>query len=234
MGNTDKYHDVDFTDYQSYINLTICGYLNITCCVIGSILNFFVIIVFTRKNMISPVNVIFRALAMSETMTMITYMPHTWHEFIRVQTCSVEEFRTLHWQLISLISRHVAFVLRCITVWLTVQLAIWRYLVVIYPLKGRKWCKMRNTRICIYLGYVCGILTWIPYSTLLNIIPVKRLVDRNGYVTLDRTPDKNIITIFETRRRLEYNLLYYKLHFMLQGLLCRIFPSILLTIISYR
>ncbi|XP_065209227.1 G-protein coupled receptor dmsr-1-like [Planococcus citri] len=233
--DTITYYGSKPTIYRSYAKMAILGYLNITCCIIGSILNFFVIIVFTRKNMISPINTILVHLAIAETITMITYMPHTWHEFFRANLYpAIKDHRTHEWETISLASFYLAFIFRHTTIWLTLVLGVWRYIAVIYPLKERKWCQMETTRVCIIAGYVFGLMTCIPLWFFLQIKQAEKTVDKDGVFTSDYGKGVKNESIFEIHAPIVMNTPFYRLIYLSYGIFVKIIPTAMLGVISYK
>ena len=72
MENFENYTRLDyFSDWYGSIH----GYTSLVVCLLGVALNFFNIIVLTRKHMISSTNAILTALAVSDFMAMIVYIP---------------------------------------------------------------------------------------------------------------------------------------------------------------
>lgn len=55
--------------------------------------------------------------------------------------------------------------------WLTVILALWRYVVVRYPLKSTTWCTMRKANTAIFVTYTIVAVMFIPVYFLLILIP---------------------------------------------------------------
>ena len=89
------------TEYRSYHNMRICGYIDLTCATIIIVINAFVCLVLTQKIMISPMNTIFKHIAITESVAALAFAPRAWHEYFRVQKCHIAEHRTLKWEAIS-------------------------------------------------------------------------------------------------------------------------------------
>lgn len=60
--------------------------------------------------------------------------------------------------------------LHTISIWLTVTLAVWRYIAVSYPQRNRIWCGMRTTLITIATAYVVCVLVVSPWLYLVTAI----------------------------------------------------------------
>ncbi|XP_065204518.1 G-protein coupled receptor dmsr-1-like [Planococcus citri] len=144
-----------------YYSSNISGYFNIPICVIGVILNLLNILVFTKENMISPVNLIFTRLAMADLAVLVASIPFTYIENI-LRDGRIKERWTYAEAVVYVCSNHFATTLHFISVFLTIQLAVWRYIAIAYPLKERQWCSMRITRKLMVIGYVVCFLLSIP------------------------------------------------------------------------
>lgn len=83
--------------------------------------------------MISPTNAILTGLAVSDMAVMISYFPYAIHNFFRKNLTQEEQFST-GWAYFTLFHAHFTVVCHTISIWLTVILAIWRYLAVRYML----------------------------------------------------------------------------------------------------
>lgn len=53
-------------------------------------------------------------------------------------------------------------VFHTISIWLTLLLAVWRYISVAHPLLSRDWCTQDRALLLILLAYVCSPLVCIP------------------------------------------------------------------------
>ncbi|XP_065209244.1 G-protein coupled receptor dmsr-1-like [Planococcus citri] len=172
-----------YAAYAEYINPS----LFFTVTIIGSTLNTLNIIVFTRKSMISPNNLIFAHLAIVDLASLITYMPRWANETIRRKMYSVKEHRIYEWETIGMYSYLVSSTFHAISIWLAIMLAVWRYIAIVHPLKERQWCNLKTTKIFIAVGYVTCSLGIIPGYFSLEVQAFDRLLDSDGYITWNRT-----------------------------------------------
>ncbi|RWS12379.1 FMRFamide receptor-like protein [Dinothrombium tinctorium] len=127
LGDDAYFGDFFFAVHESY--LSIHGYLSLTICIFGTITNILNIIVLTRKEMESPTNKILTGLAVADMLVMIEYIPFSFHNYIQTNQTDEERF-ALPWAVYTLIHAHVSVVGHTISTWLTVILAVWRYLAV--------------------------------------------------------------------------------------------------------
>ncbi|KAL6963335.1 G-protein coupled receptor, partial [Sarracenia purpurea var. burkii] len=113
------------------------------------------IVVLTRKDMISPTNVVLTGLAIADLAVLLEYIPYTLHTYLRPTTHSVKDRYTYGWAMLVLWHSNFSQVFHTISIWLTVVLAVWRYIAVAYPQKNRDWCNMDTT-------YRAAGWKWVP------------------------------------------------------------------------
>ncbi|RWS26582.1 sex peptide receptor-like protein, partial [Leptotrombidium deliense] len=162
-----------FHDFHDFY-LPIHGYLSLTVCVFGTITNILNIIVLTslvnrlivvfrflRKEMESATNKILTGLAVADMLVMIDYIPFAIHNFIKTHESEVDKF-SLPWTVYTLIHAHVSVVGHTISTWLTVILAVWRYLSVRFPTESRSWLIVSNALWSILVTYILVPIFCIP------------------------------------------------------------------------
>ncbi|KAH8418264.1 hypothetical protein KR222_007639, partial [Zaprionus bogoriensis] len=152
----------------SYKNMH--GYVSLVVCILGTIANTLNIIVLTRREMRSPTNAILTGLAVADLAVMLEYIPYTVHDYILTDSLPREEKLSYSWACFIRFHSIFAQVLHTISIWLTVTLAVWRYIAVGYPQKNRLWCGMRTTIITITTAYVVCVLVVSPSLYLITAI----------------------------------------------------------------
>ncbi|KAH8272388.1 hypothetical protein KR018_002418, partial [Drosophila ironensis] len=157
-----------FTASFSYKNMH--GYVSLVVCILGTIANTLNIIVLTRREMRSPTNAILTGLAVADLAVMLEYIPYTIHDYILTDSLPREEKLSYSWACFIKFHSIFAQVLHTISIWLTVTLAVWRYIAVGYPQKNRLWCGMRTTIITITTAYVVCVLVVSPSLYLITAI----------------------------------------------------------------
>ncbi|KAL7732613.1 hypothetical protein ACLKA6_013545 [Drosophila palustris] len=154
--------------HTSYKNMH--GYVSLVVCILGTIANTLNIIVLTRREMRSPTNAILTGLAVADLAVMLEYIPYTVHDFILTDSLPREYKLSYSWACFIKFHSIFAQVLHTISIWLTVTLAVWRYIAVGYPQKNRVWCGMRTTIITITTAYVVCVLVVSPSLYLITAI----------------------------------------------------------------
>ncbi|XP_065204521.1 sex peptide receptor-like [Planococcus citri] len=194
-----------------YYKENINGYADITVCFIGSIFNLFNILVFTRKNMISPVNQIFTHIAFTDLAVLLAAIPGSFIQRIHSGGL-VQEGWTFTQAIISVTCNDLITTFHLVSVFLTVQLTIWRYIAIAHPFEVRRWCHMKITCKVIITGYVMCVFLAIPtYLT-------REIASTSG----NRKP---IYTVNST---------LFSLSFITYGILGALLPAIVLTVFGLK
>ncbi|ESN98899.1 hypothetical protein HELRODRAFT_66868 [Helobdella robusta] len=151
IGNKLSAFDSIYQPYHGYICLCVCCF--------GFVSNLCNIIVLTRKNMISPFNQILTALALADLATIISYIPYATY-FYCVK--KISEMHNYWWVLYLLFNTNFIITTHTIAMWLTVFLAVFRYLVVCHPTIGSVHCNQRSSLLTIIFVYLITPLMCIP------------------------------------------------------------------------
>ncbi|XP_065209224.1 G-protein coupled receptor dmsr-1-like [Planococcus citri] len=192
-------------------------YVNMPINVIGTILNTINLLVFTRKTMRSPVNLIFTHLTLVDIALLLGAFPYAW--LIPQYSGGYADIgRTYPKAILYMRCYDFITTLHFISAFLTIQLAVWRYIAIAYPLKERQWCNMKATRNVLMAGYIVCVLLSIPMY-LSRDIDVKAY---NNNQTITYTPTyKKESTI-------------YKISLIVNGVFFQLVPSIVLPIFSLK
>jgi len=83
--------------------------------------------------MVSPTNAILTGLAVADMLVMTSYFPFSIHNFIRYGLPEDEKYSN-EWAIFTLVHAHSSVIFHTISIWLTVILAVWRYIAVRYVL----------------------------------------------------------------------------------------------------
>ncbi|XP_054085954.1 G-protein coupled receptor dmsr-1-like [Zeugodacus cucurbitae] len=159
------------------------GYISLIVCILGTVANTLNIIVLTRKEMRSPTNAILTGLAVADLAVMIEYIPYTTHDYILAERLTREQRLSYSWACFIKFHSIFAQVLHTISIWLTITLAVWRYIAVGYPQKNSIWCGMRTTIFTIITAYIVCILVVSPSFYLVSaIVEFLETIDEHGKI----------------------------------------------------
>ncbi|XP_050056612.1 G-protein coupled receptor dmsr-1-like isoform X2 [Aphis gossypii] len=164
-------HDV-YVHYHGYASLLVCAF--------GSVANVLNIAVLTRKEMVSPTNAILTGLAVADLLVMVEYVPFAYHMYLRPTNYPRADRFSYNWSLFVLLHSDFSQAFHTISIWLTVTLAVWRYVAVVHPQLNRIWCRMETTLSAIALGYLVCPIICIPSYLSFNLFSRVETLDANG------------------------------------------------------
>ncbi|KAL4141857.1 hypothetical protein QTP88_004413 [Uroleucon formosanum] len=164
-------HDV-YVHYHGYASLLVCAF--------GSVANVLNIAVLTRKEMVSPTNAILTGLAVADLLVMVEYVPFAYHMYLRPANYPRADRFSYNWSLFVLLHSDFSQAFHTISIWLTVTLAVWRYVAVVHPQINRIWCRMETTLSAIALGYLVCPIICIPSYLSFNLFSRVETLDASG------------------------------------------------------
>ncbi|KFM80370.1 FMRFamide receptor, partial [Stegodyphus mimosarum] len=198
---------------------SIHGYISLTVCLFGITANVMNIIVLTRKNMISPTNAILTGLAVADMMVMFSYVPFSFHNYLRTSLEEKDKF-SFAWAVFTLFHAHFTVVNHTISIWLTVTVAIWRFMAVCYPAPTMRWRGLVRARVAIASTYTACTVFCIPVYLTFTVASYS---DNNDN-TLYR------VDFSEIARR--HNGLLAKINFWMFSVITKLVPCVALTGLS--
>ena len=207
------------------------GYVSLVVCIFGMLANTLNIIVLTRKDMISPTNAILTGLAVADNLVMIEYIPFTVYMYLLGQRPLSEKF-SYPWTVYVLIHAHVTQVFHTISIWLTVLLAVWRYLSVAHPLYARNRCTLDRALLATVIAYVCSPVLCLPHYLTFTI--QEKLVEAPSLSAANATESVTLYFLGTSELAKAHNGLLENVNFWTYSVLVKIIPCIALTILSLQ
>ncbi|XP_037086088.1 sex peptide receptor-like [Pollicipes pollicipes] len=194
------------------------GYLALVVCIFGSIANLINIVVLTRKDMLSPTNAILTGLAIADIMVTLEYIVFAYRHYIS----SEKEMFSYSATLYVLFHAHFTQIFHTIAIWMTVVLAVWRFLSIVHPHTVSRCCNMRRSLMYIAGAYLISPIICIPsYFTF----ALRRLPAADGTILYR-------IDISAAGRA--YGGLLNRANFWLYSVLIKLVPCLVLTYFSVR
>ncbi|XP_065209204.1 sex peptide receptor-like [Planococcus citri] len=215
MSNQEPYCGDIFQKIAVYYHKNIYVNITIPTRLVGMILNLLNLLVFTRKTMNSPPNLILAHLAFVDFIALLLLTEQYWMMYIQPKSDFVREqsyaLTMLYWYT-DIFGGTVQFISAC----LTVQLAAWRYIAVVHPLKERHWCTKKITRNVVITGYlICCVLFAIPYHLSFNI-ETSSMNGKPSYRAIERDP------------------IMFSIKGIVYGVMAKILPSLVLAGLTSR
>ena len=193
------------------------GYISIVVCIIGVVSNIMNIVVLTRRNMITSTNYILTALAIADMFTMLSYLPYSLYFYC----ITIPDYGYGHpkgWIIYLLFNTHFIITTHTIAMWLTVALAVFRYIVVCHHTLGPRLCNIQRAKITIAAVFIVTPQFSIPNYIMYKPIPLEN--DHGGIKGY--WFDKND---FVSQSHLVFN-------FWLFGVVLKVAPCVLLGVLS--
>lgn len=210
------------------------GYIALIICLLGSAANSVNITVLSRKEMISSTNSILTGLAVADLLVMVDYIPFALHMYTKIG--SELNQNSYSWAVFIYFHSIFSQTFHTISIWLTIMLAVWRYIAIKFPQRNRILCTKKNTSIAIMLAYaVCPILC-LPIYFAMNIVerPQDILKDELKNTTLDQTNNTNVSVNHETMYVIEMtdNNDLLTAIFWIYSVFIKLIPCVVLSILS--
>lgn len=211
------------------------GYLSLLVCVFGSIANVLNVCVLTTKDMRWPTNYILTGLAVADLLVMIEYIPFAIHHYVRNEHRYYIQHYTYGWGVFMAFHGGFTIVFHFISCCLTVILAIWRYIAISHPQNTFQWCSPEKTKLAIFLTYLICPLVCLPVLMSLQVIGKGHICEPDGrFLNESFTPD-NVKVFNRTIYVVDHSgSSYRQLSFVVYGVVLKLVPCILLTILSWR
>ncbi|CAB0027810.1 unnamed protein product [Trichogramma brassicae] len=216
--------------------VAIHGWVALIVCIFGSIANGLNIAVLTRREMTSPTNAILTGLAVADMLVMVEYIPYAFHSYLDKRPRS--ETFTYSWAVFVLFHSIFAQVFHTISIWLTVMLAIWRYIAVIHAQKSREWCTYKRSIIAIVAAYVICPLICIPIYVTTEVqhrnVTLNSSSDNNGSVSGGNgsAGDANTTIYYVQMTESAKHSAAQEVNFWIYSVVIKLIPCVALTILS--
>lgn len=152
----------------------IYGYAATIICLFGVIANMLNVVVLTRKSMVTSANIILTWLALADLSMMACFLPFGVH-FYLARGNLPDEFafpatRSKLWILYFVFYVNFSVVCHTVAIWLTITLAIFRYVFICYPTVGVTACSLGKARLAVLIVYISSIVICLPnyFVSVLN------------------------------------------------------------------
>ncbi|XP_059471480.1 G-protein coupled receptor dmsr-1-like [Neocloeon triangulifer] len=151
---------------------SIHGYASLAVCLAGTVSTGLSMVVLSRPELAAPTSSLLSALAAADALVMLEYVPYTLHQYILVDRPAAERF-SYGWAVYVLFHAIFTQIFHTISIWLTVTLAVWRYLAVRFPIQSKLWCTAKGTRYAILAACVGSTIICIPLYLSFSVSPFK-------------------------------------------------------------
>lgn len=208
----------------------IHGYLAAIVCVFGVVANILNIVVLTRKNMQTSTNVILTGLAISDGLTMAAYFPWALIMYIIYGTDISPERDTLTTARFQMGYAIFSVIVHSISIWLTVTLAVFRYIFIRFPRRGARYCNIKRAKVAVVAVSLVVSIVCIPNSVNYKLYSA----DVSKFPKLAKKGIYNgTINWVDVKKEGEIDKFLNKFNFWVQAILVKLLPCVMLTIFSF-
>ena len=219
---TTAYHYAGAAQLEAFSNWyrPLHGYLAAIVCAFGIIANILNIVVLTRRNMISATNCILTGLAVSDGLTMVAYFPFALRFYCLYGTEPTAERNNLGAIRFLLFYACFSVVVHTVSIWLTVTLAVFRYIFIKYPRQGTELCSLQRAKIAVFLNFIVTLIVCIP-----NFVTITVQGEREN-------DDSEVLWVVGFKLKTKTDRFIYNFNFWIQAILVKLVPCVGLTILS--
>lgn len=212
----------------------IHGHLSAIVCVFGLLANLANVIVLTRKNMAnSSTNRILMWLAVADLLMFTVYFPQVVH-FNLLREPNTPYLTTSSYAWVKFSQFVVSFVIigHAAAVWLTVILALFRFLYIALPTTGPALASMKNANRCALVVYFFSVVMVTPNIVMNNVgkCALRSYNESTGQLISEQIRYEVTIEVYgnDTAK----SMILRNANFWLQATLLKFVPSICLTILT--
>jgi hypothetical protein len=160
------------------------GYVGMIVCMFGILANILNIVILTKKNMQTSTNCILTGLAVSDLLTMSSYLPFAYHFYVMYPgPVTNPDKNAFGWMAFMMFNALFTATTHTVSIWIGVVLAIFRYIYVRLSTEGYITCSMPRAKIAVITVYLCSIIICIPnYCSLTLEEMIDKKTNRTFYM----------------------------------------------------
>ena len=197
------------------------GYVSVVVCVVGVVFSTFNMAVLTRKHMLSITNSILTALAFSDMLTMLSYIPFALQFYCLHGTRPSPQRNAHGWVWFSLFHVNFTVVTHTTSIWLGVILAAFRYVHVRFSSTAAIYFTYQRTKWAILAVYIASAIVLIPNYLCLSVVSAPH-----------RKTNLTMYHISAISERHTYGLVISRMNFWLHAVIIKILPCLLMSIFA--
>lgn len=201
----------------------IHGYVSVVVCLFGIIANIANVVVLNKKHMRTSTNVILKWLAVADLCTMMEYVPFALKFYVFKDPLIDNLYvRSYSWMCYLLFHANFSITMHSISIWLTIMLAMFRFLYIFFPARGSIYCSIEHAKMVIVLVYITAVLVCIP-----------NYISNYWMVMYEDVGSESNVTLYTfTQRKDGIFQSIFDLNYWVQSILIKLVPCFLLTVLT--
>ncbi|XP_046546211.1 G-protein coupled receptor dmsr-1-like [Haliotis rubra] len=145
-----------------YCYWDIHGWFSLIICIYGVITNIINIMVLTKKSMLNSINLILTGIAVSDLVTMLSYIPFAIHFYLMNDLSVTPQRYSYGWTIFMAVHINLTLTTHTVSIWLAVIMAILRYIFVRPTSRGSKTLDNHSTFLVIIFSYIGSAVLIVP------------------------------------------------------------------------
>uniref|UniRef100_A0A0K0EJJ5 G_PROTEIN_RECEP_F1_2 domain-containing protein n=1 Tax=Strongyloides stercoralis TaxID=6248 RepID=A0A0K0EJJ5_STRER len=210
----------------------IHAYLSIFICVIGAACNFCNIVVLTRRSMRTPVNMVLTAMAFCDTVVLFSNLIFTYHyTFDAFDSCHPRDW-SYGWAIFLVSHAHLSLVGHSSSVWLSVMLALIRYI----TLRSRG--KLSGTQVTIKHSYIAigAVIIFVTTMNIPNFLTYKIIeqpLSASCTIKDERFQNASAYLTGISELAVSNSCMVFRITFWMSGIIFKVIPCLILTLLVW-
>uniref|UniRef100_A0A0N5B5M1 G_PROTEIN_RECEP_F1_2 domain-containing protein n=1 Tax=Strongyloides papillosus TaxID=174720 RepID=A0A0N5B5M1_STREA len=216
------------SDYYKPIH----AYLSIFICVIGAACNFCNIVVLTRRSMRTPVNMVLTAMAFCDTVVLFSNLIFTYHyTFDAFDSCHPRDW-SYGWAIFLVSHAHLSLVGHSSSVWLSVMLALIRYI----TLRSRG--KVSGTQVNLKHSYLAigAVIIFVTTMNIPNFLTYKIIeqpLSSSCTIKDERFQNASAYLTGISELAVSNSCMVFRITFWMSGIIFKVIPCLILTLLVW-
>ena len=195
----------------------IHGYLSIVVCTFGILSNLVNVAVLTRPHMFTPTNCLLTAIAVADLMTMASYLPYAAY-FYCYAVLDYDYGHPRGWIVYRIFHNNFTITSHTAAMWLTVSLAVFRYVTVCRHAASPRLCNLRRAKLTVVAVFAATGVFCVPIYVTYRAVRMPDTAPDVGHYWIEYTS-------FVTS-------LHIAINYWLYGVVLKVAPCVLLTLLS--
>lgn len=195
------------------------GYVSLVICSSGIVLNALNAFIWSRRCMRSSTSLLLTTLAVTDSLSLFLYLVYSAYFFLATGPSQLLN-HSEEGMYIVIIAFHEFIAFHHTSNWLTISLAIFRYLKVCHPNLAKSWCCKRRAKLTVYIVLVTTTLTITPFYSYYEV-----------YSSSEEYPSLTGYWIRKTQFT-RSNMEYQSVLLWLYGVVFKVCPCVALVVLS--
>lgn len=213
-----QYCSGEFRDFILAYN-SVHGYVSLLVCVFGSLANVLNVAILTRRDFATaPINRLLKWLAVADVFVMMEYVPFAVYRYLLLPGHTDWPYS---WAVYMLFHMHFTQILHSASIFLTLSLAVWRYIAIKYPAHSATLCTENRCTLAILISFILPPILCIPSYAVFSI---------HKDIAFDVGTKKTPVKVYVVDSNYDGRL--YQINFWVHAVLIKLLPCLILTVIS--